>query len=90
MIVEGLHLLSNLYCTPVPPAPKSATRPRLVIDPIPKNCKVFEVRDEDQVLIAHSDQVPVLVRADPTIKAPVDVGDALVSHPVISVGVMRV
>ena len=71
-------------------APESAARPQLVVDPIPKNRKVLEVRDEDQVLIAHNDQVPVLVRADPTIKAPVDIGNALVSCTVISVGVMRV
>lgn len=86
MIVEGLHLFCNLDRTPE--YRKSAKRPRHAADPRPKNCEVFEVRDEDQVLIAHHDQVPVLVGTDPTIKALIVVGDALVSRAEISVGRM--
>ena len=40
------------------------------------------------MLVAHQDQVPVLVRTNPTIKALVAVGDALVSRAMISVGIV--
>lgn len=40
--------------------------------------------------VAHQDQIPVLVRTNPTIKALVAVGDPLVSRVMISVSVMCV
>lgn len=42
------------------------------------------------MLIAHHDEVPVLVGADPTIKALIAVGDALISCTMIAMGVMFV
>lgn len=42
------------------------------------------------MLIAHHNQVPVLVRANPAIKALIVLGDALVSCIIISVGGMYI
>lgn len=42
------------------------------------------------MLISHHDQVPVLVGANPTIKALIAFGDALVSRIMVSVGRLRI
>ena len=86
IIVEGFHFLGDLNCTSE--RRKSVEFPPHIIGPRPENREVFEVRDEGQVFITHNYQVPVLVGANPTIKALVSVGNAFVPCAVITVGAM--